>query len=389
MNTTYCRKKRSTTHYLSRRRFLKLIATGILAGCAPKITPQPTDKPATKLPPSPTTAPTATPTAVLPTNTPTTQPPDNPTTAPPNTHTPTPSPTLTPIPTALTPVSGKVVHTRHTRVWDGGALQPHAIRQMLDASITQLTGVDDARAAWSALFAPGERIALKINSIAGASYWTHVPLVMAVAGSLQDAGIPAEQIIIFDRQSRELQGAGYTVNKDGPGVRCYGTDRAYTGGWTLLDQAIGMSDVLLSCDALINIPLLKTHSTSGISFALKNHYGTFDQPGRYHGNIEQALGALNALDAIRDRTRLIIGDALNICTHNWTSAVSGDSILMSFDPVANDAAGLQLFTTAREAAGGNANAAQRKATAWLEYAASLGLGEHRLDAIDKVEVNLS
>ena len=260
---------------------------------------------------------------------------------------------------------------------------------MLDASITRLTGLDDARTAWAALFAPGERVAIKVNTIAGSSYWTHAPLAMAVAESLQDAGLPAEQIIIFDRATNELQGAGYTINKDGAGVRCYGTDRAYTGGWTLLDGDIGISDVLLSCDALINIPLLKTHGTSGISFALKNHYGTFDQPGRYHGNIEQALGALNALDAIRDRTRLTIGDALTICTQNWNSAVNGDAILMSFDPVAHDAIGLQLFTAAREAAGGNANTAQRKVTAWLEHAAALGLGVDKIEEIDKVEVQLT
>ena len=300
-----------------------------------------------------------------------------------------PSPTLTLAPIVRPHVPGKVVHTRHAGVWDGGNLQSSAIRQMLDASITQLTGIDDARAAWSALFAPDERIALKVNTIAGSAYWTHVPLAMAVAESLQDAGIPAEQIIIFDRSSSELQETGYTLNTDGPGVRCYGTDRAYTGGWALLDRDIAISDVLLSCDALINIPLLKVHGTSGISFAPKNHYGTFDQPGRYHGNIEQALGALNALDAIRDRTRLIIGDALNICTYNWNDATTSDSILMSFDSVAHDTVGLQLFTAAREASGGNATTTQRKATAWLQYAAELGLGENNLEAIDKVEVNLA
>lgn len=317
---------------------------------------------------------------------PTFQPPQ-PTTA--LSNTPTTSPTLTPVPLARPHVLGKVVQARHAGVWDGGNLQSNAIRQMLDASITRLTGIDDARAAWSALFAPGERIALKVNTIAGASYWTHVPLVMAVAESLQDAGVPAEQIVIFDRLSRELQGAGYTLNMDGPGVRCYGTDGAYTGGWTLLDRGIAISDVLLSCDALINIPLLKTHGTSGISYALKNHYGTFDQPGRYHGNIDKALGALNTLDAIRDRTRLTIGDALNICTHNWNNAVTGDSILMSFDPVAHDAVGMELFAEARTATGANAAAAAQKVAAWLEYAASLGLGKHALDAIDKVEVNLT
>jgi uncharacterized protein (DUF362 family) len=383
MNNTYCGKKRSKTRPLSRRHFLKIIATGVLAGCAPKLTPQPTDSPTATTIPSPTNTPNDTPSPTS-----TTQPSNNLTTTP-DTHTPTPSPTLTPVTVARPHVLGKVVQTHHAGVWDGDTLQPNAIRQMLEASVTQLTGLDDARAAWSALFAPGERIAIKVNTIAGSAYWTHIPLVMAVAESLQDAGIPAEQIVIFDRLSRELQNVGYTLNTDGLGVRCYGTDRAYSGGWSLLDRDIAISDVLLSCDALINIPLLKTHGTSGISFALKNHYGTFDQPGRYHGNIEQALGALNALDAIHDRTRLIIGDALNICTQNWNNAVNGDSILLSFDPVANDAIGLQLFTAAREAAGGNANTAQHKATAWLEYAASLGLGEYTPEAIDKVEVNLA
>jgi hypothetical protein len=386
MNNTYCGKK-SQTQALSRRYFLKIIATGVLAGCAPKLTPQPTDKPMATTPSSPTAAPTSTSTAAPPSPTPTTQPSNRLTAEIPNT--PTSSPTLTPAAVARLHVLGKVVQTHHAGVWDGGNLQPNAIRQMLDASITRLTGLNDAHAAWAALFAPGERIALKVNTIAGSAYWTHVPLVTAVAESLQDAGIPAEQIIIFDRSSSELQDAGYTINKDGSGIRCYGTDRAYSGGWTLLDRDIAISDVLLSCDALINIPLLKVHGTSGISFALKHHYGTFDRPGQYHGNVEQALGALNVLDAIRDRTRLIIGDVLNICTQNWNTAETGDSILMGFDPVAHDAVGLQLFTDAREAAGGNANTAQRKATAWLKYAAELGLGENNLETINKVEVNLS
>ena len=385
MNNTYSGKN-PKNRSLSRRHFLKIVATGLLAGCAPQLTSIPTDKPAATAPSSPTAALTDTPTAPPPTPIPTSQPPQ-PTTAPPNT--PMTSPTLTPAPIARPHVLGKVVQARHAGVWDGSDLQSNAIRQMLDASITRLTGIDDTRAAWSALFAPGERIALKVNTIAGAAYWTHVPLVMAVAESLQDAGVPAEQIVIFDRLSRELEGAGYTLNTDGSGVRCYGTDRAYTAGWALLDRDVAISDVLLSCDALINIPLLKTHGTSGISFALKNHYGTFDRPGQYHGNIEKALGALNALDAIRDRTRLTIGDALAICTHNWNNAVTGDSILMSFDPVAHDAVGMELFTDARAATGANSTAAAQKVAAWLEHAASLGLGEHALDAIDKVEVNLA
>ena len=62
---------------------------------------------------------------------------------------------------------------------------------------------------------------------------------------------------------------------------------------------------------------------------------------------------------------------------------------MSFDPVAHDAVGLRLFVEAREAAGGNANTAQRKTKAWLEYAAALGLGIDKPEEINQVEVQLT
>ena len=218
----------------------------------------------------------------------------------------TPAPTRPPVMTAR----GKVVQAQHAGAWSGETLVPGALRQMLDASITNLTGVDDATEAWAFLFDPGERIAIKVNTIAGSDYWTHPPLVTAVTERLQEAGVPAEQIVIFDRSGGELAAAGYEINQDGPGVRCYGTDNAYTPGWSLMERQIELSDVLLGCDALINMPLLKQHAYCGISFALKNHYGTFDRPETFHRpRIDTAIAELNGLTEIKDRTRLIIGDA--------------------------------------------------------------------------------
>ena len=167
----------------------------------------------------------------------------------------TPAPSLTPVPVA-TPTLGlssrhvpalpaiirfhpatpsKVVHARHARVWDGESLVPAALRQMLDAAITRLTGLADARAAWAALFRPGERMGIKVGTISTSRYWTHVPLVMAVAECLQDAGIPAEQIVIWDRDSAELMLAGYGLRREGPGVLCYGTDFRFQEGWTVTE----------------------------------------------------------------------------------------------------------------------------------------------------------
>ena len=349
---------------MSRRKFIKLAAmAGLLAGCRPTVrqvivTPTPTPRPADT--PTPTGVPTA-----MPTVAPTIAPPAEPST---------------------------VVHTHHAGVWDSDALVPEAIRQMLDGSITELTGLNDASEAWASLFDPGERISIKVNTIQSSDFWTHVPLVMTVTECLQNAGIPAEQIVIFDRGTYELTQAGYEINQDGPGVRCYGTELDYTAGWTIMDSNIRLSDVLLNCDALINMPILKHHNHSGVTFAMKNHFGAFDRPASFHRpRTGPAIAELNALAPIRDRTRLVIGDALTVCPLSrggWHQAVTGDSILMSFDPVAHDAVGLQMLSEVMASEGYDPAAAMDLADGWLTNSAELGLGTNDSDYIELVEVTL-
>jgi hypothetical protein len=290
----------------------------------------------------------------------------------------------------------RVVRASHANAWDGEVLAPEAPRQMLDAAITALTGLSDADEAWAALFSPGERIAIKVNTIRNSLFWTHVPLVMAVAECLQEVGIPAEQIVVFDRDTAELEEAGYPINRDGRGVRCYGTDGAYTGGWTVAQSAVCLSDILLGCDALINVPLLKSHALSGITFAMKNHYGIFDQPQNFHSSDRMVRGIveLGALPEIRDRQRLIVGDALLSTLKEasswpyWRDAIPGNSIFMSFDPVAHDTVGLQHWCQLKTEHGESTEAPTHLANTWLQRGADLGLGTNTLENVDLVEVNL-
>jgi hypothetical protein len=336
---------------IPRREFLKLAAaTGLLAGCRPA--QQPT------IPPTPS-----------------------------ETAEPTQASTATPPPAKLS----KVVRTHHAGVWDGDILTPQAIRQMLDASITELTGLNDATAAWASLFDPSERIGIKINSNQ-ASSWTHVSLVMAVTEQLQALGVPPEQIVIFDRSTDELYDAGFPINEDGPGVRCYGSDGAYTED-CMLESASGLrlSDVLLHCDALINIPILKQHMFAGVSFAMKNHYGNLNVPSILHYGkaLKRGLAEVNALPPIRDRTRLIIGDLLEVVLgDHWDTAVTGDSIFMSFDPVAHDTVGLRVLSETMTANGKDPTGYVDKANNWLTNGASLGLGAADPERIEVTEVNL-
>ena len=262
---------------------------------------------------------------------------------------------------------------------------------MLDSSITRLTGLSDTLTAWQALFSPTDRIAIKVNSLPYGKYWTHVPLVLAVVDRLQAAGVPAEQVVIYDRTSGDLAKAGFTIIKDGIGVQCYGTDYQYETGWKMADASIGLSNILLQCDALINIPILKTHSMdgAGMSFAMKNHYGTFDQPQNFHfDRLLQGLPALNALAPIKDRTRLIIGDALKIVQDNWYSAFDSDFICMSFDPVAHDTLGLQVLNRVQQENGIDPAPFRQRAAAWLHNAAALGVGTDQMSNIEFLEETL-
>jgi uncharacterized Fe-S center protein len=220
-------------------------------------------------------------------------------------------------------------------------------------------------------------------------------LVTAVVQSLQSAGIPAKQIIIFDAQSDEMKTAGYTLNKDGPGVRCYGSDWEYKQTFTVADSKVNLSDIAMNCDALINMPILKAHMITGMSFALKNHYGTVENPDALHYKYEVKMPALNALPPIRERTRLIIGDILtaNLKTEYgwpyWREAVKANSILMSYDPVAHDATGFQIFNQLLTDNQMDPTSNAEMCKPYLVSAAQIGLGANDASNIDLVKVNLT
>jgi hypothetical protein len=332
---------------------------------------------------------------------------DNPT----DTPIPSPAPLDTPVPPTATPVPAvasrrpdiikmypdvpsKVVHTHHAGVWDSEGLVPEALRQILDASITKLTGLNDATEGWATLFAPDERIAIKVNTFSNSIIWTHLPLVNAVAASLQDAGIPAEQIFIYDSLS-VFEDAGYEINEDGPGVRCI-KESDFTGEWQVANRTVRLSSTLQSCDALINMPVLKSHMIAGLTFALKNHFGSVSSPSSLHNPIDQTIAELNALSPIKDHTRLIIGDILEANLQYsssswpyWEPDWKGDSILMSFDPVAHDAVGMQILEQLQTENNAALSSYLRdKATSYLRIGAELGLGTDQPDNMDIVEIKL-
>jgi hypothetical protein len=345
----YATESPSTGRALSRRTFLGLgigTLTAWLSGCDFVASP-----PATTLKPVPTTAPQ--PTAPSPT------PPSPAHTPVPATLTTPPPPTPEPAPelnrAALTAhwpatAASRVVLVRHSGVWTGDAPDPAIVLQMLDAGLSTLTGIPDILAVWRTLFDPSEQVLLKVNCF---SYGgpTQPAVTYAVAQRLQDAGLLAENILIFDRTDPELESAGYTLNEGGPGIQCHGS-RGDGSEATLTQASIHFYQEIDACDAIVNIPTPKQHNMAGISMAMKNHYGSVSKPGALHGSrCDPGIAELNAQANIRDKTRLIVGAALNVSPHNWNQPERENTLLLSYDPVALDTVSRDILVRHRQAQG--------------------------------------
>jgi len=130
---------------------------------------------------------------------------------------------------------------------------------------------------------------------------------------------------------------------------------------------------------------------SGISFALKNHYGCVSNPSQLH-QIDILLPWLNTLPMIKNATRLVIGDALAASVVGrgslpyWEEDLKGDSILMSFDPLAQDRVALDMLVKMAETMNADSSYMTGLASRWMGGAKEAGLGTDDLAEIELVEL---
>jgi hypothetical protein len=143
-----------------------------------------------------------------------------------------------------------------------------------------------------------------------------------------------------------------------------------------------------ACDALINLPIPKEHGIAGVSVSLKNHYGSVDRPGSLHGNgCDPAIAELNGQPNIRDKTRLIVGAALNVSPTDWNRPVRENALILSFDPVAHDTVARDILVRHRNEQG-LATGSLTDGARHLRTAQSLNLGATDAGLIELSELNL-
>jgi hypothetical protein len=116
----------------------------------------------------------------------------------------------TPAPAPTPPPLSPVIQTENPDVVQRFAVDPDAVRDMLNRALLKLTSASDIGNAWTRLgITPQDIVGIKITTMGGPLLSTHRPLVQAICDGLQAAGVPPSQIIVWDKDAGDMRRAGY------------------------------------------------------------------------------------------------------------------------------------------------------------------------------------
>ena len=323
---------------------------------------------------------------------------------------------------------GKVVQVHHSRSLVNQRVSEPAVRDMLAAGMTSLTGAASAPDAWARFFTASDVVALKVNPSGVPGTTTSIALVREVVRALNQVGIPNRNIIVYDRNSNQLEVNGYHALVP-PGVRVLGLDRP--GGY---DRSVfcemdcfgeretrSYLATIISRDVtkIVNLPCLKEHNASGVTGCLKNlAYGSFDNVARTHADTktwtDPAIAVMCTAAPLRTKAVLHIMDGIRAVYHSGPFAWNPEfrwearTFLIGTDPVAVDRIELEIVEAKRKERGVpslwdrrpehiGTNADMQKTAlknpfyrepGHIRTASELGLGRWELGQIDRRRIDL-
>ena len=304
---------------------------------------------------------------------------------------------LTPARTSAPSPSSRVVIAHDPQLRGGGAtVDARRMEALLDRATLALFSRDHAPQTpvetWKRLVRPGQTVSLKVNTLGGRGISTNLQLVEAVCERLQQAGIRPADITVWDRDSEEMERAGFRISRGGNRVQCFGTDRVDYEQDLVAYGSVGsrLSKILTQrTDVLINLPVLKDHDGAGVTIALKNMYGVIHNPNKYHPNgCNPYIADVNMLPQIRSRMRLTICDATTAMYEGGPAfkpqfSWRYNALLVSQDPVALDATGWRIIERKRAENGLRTLEAEQRAPRYIATAADQ---QHRLGNCDRRKI---
>ena len=210
--------------------------------------------------------------------------------------------------------SATVVLVRDAEVLDSrGRPRAKVMEAMLDRAVCAITKKSAPAEAWKQLLAPGDRLGIKSN------IWKHLRTPPALERSIARragwAGVKPDAVRVDDRSARET---------------------------------------LANSTALINVRPLRSHHWAGVGGCIKNYIPFVERPWTYHPDSCADLGAVWNLPVVKGKTRLNVLVMLTPLFHGrgphhfapeylWNYR----GLLVSTDPVAADAVGVQILEAQR------------------------------------------
>ncbi len=300
-------------------------------------------------------------------------------------------------PTPAPPKSRVVIARDPSLRPPGASLDSARLLAVLDRAIQSLYDADSPIAAWKRIARPTEVVGLKVNCLSGRGASTHIALVDAVCERLQQAGIPRANIVVWDRLDSDLEAAGFPVSSRKDRIRYIGNDAAgYESDLAIYGSVGSLLSTTLTrtCDAVVNLPVLKDHGIVGVTMALKNLFGAINNPNKYHTNAgDPYVADVNMLPPIRQKVRLTICDAIApqydggpSYMPQWSWPFNG--ILTSRDPVALDYTGWQIIEQKRAEKGLQSLRSVKREPVYIATASDPRhkLGTNDPNRIEKVEI---
>jgi Domain of unknown function (DUF362) len=220
-------------------------------------------------------------------------------------------------------------------------LQPDesAVQTMMDRGVENFTGQSTTTKAWRSLVSTQDVVGIKVYSNAGPMSGTRPAVVAAIVHGLLDAGLPKQNIIIWDKHEGDLRASGFFALAAQLGVRAagavesgydektfYNPDTAVIGSLLYGDLEFGKKGegvgrksfvsklVSRQITKIISVAPLLNENDAGVSghlFSLA--LGSVDNTRRFEMDSDRlavAVPEIYALPILGDRVVLNITDAL-------------------------------------------------------------------------------
>jgi uncharacterized protein (DUF362 family) len=307
------------------------------------------------------------------------------------------------------------------------SIQARVVSRMVNSLICNLTGRPSVAGAWKTLVSPTDKVGIKVSSIGRSVSGTNPEVVDAIVDGLAEAGLPARNIIVWDKSLEDLLAAGfkndglrYVLEGINPktgydeqfqisapllgkliwGDSKFGERRSerfadlLSDGEQVSSQSYFAKVLTTQITKVINVPSLVDSYLTGIHGGIVNMtLSNIDNWRRFARSAsvgDSYISEIYADPLIRDKVVITFLDALILQYAggpfpNPNFSLENSTIFASKDAVAIDATAARLIEAMRKA---NKLPSIKLMTTYVEAASRLGLGQSAEQRIQMVRVGL-